>query len=67
MGGKQQQSGRSKAGIQSICRTWGNKNSPKLADYAELLYAQALLAEGGQIPDPASFNKKVAELMVGAL
>ena len=44
-----------------------DKNSPKLADYAELLYAQALLAEGGQIPDPASFNKKVAELMVGAL
>ena len=44
-----------------------DKNSPKLADYAELLYAQALLAEGGQIPDPAGFNKKVAELMVGAL
>ncbi len=44
-----------------------DKNSPKLADYAELLYGQALLAEGGQIPDPAGFNKKVAELMVGAL
>ena len=44
-----------------------DRNNPKLADYAELLYAQALLAEGGQIPDPASFNRKVAELMVGAL
>ena len=44
-----------------------DKNNPKLADYAELLYGQALLAEGGQIPDPASFNTKVAELMVGAL
>lgn len=43
------------------------KNSPKLAEYAELLYGQALLAEGGQLPDPASFNRKVADLMVGAL
>ncbi|MDD2999836.1 MAG: molecular chaperone HtpG, partial [Candidatus Riflebacteria bacterium] len=43
-----------------------NKN-PKLAEYAELLYGQALLAEGGQLPDPAGFNRKVAELMVGAL
>ena len=43
-----------------------NKN-PRLEEYAELLFGQALLAEGGQLPDPAGFNRKVAELMAGAL
>lgn len=43
-----------------------NKN-PKLEEYADLLFGQALLAEGGQLPDPAGFNRKVAELMAGAL
>jgi HSP90 family molecular chaperone len=32
-----------------------------------MLYAQALLAEGGQLPDPAGFNRKLAELMVNSL
>jgi molecular chaperone HtpG len=31
---------------------------------AELLYGQTVLAEGGQLPDPAGFSKLVAELMV---
>jgi molecular chaperone HtpG len=44
-----------------------NKNDPKIAEYSELLYGQALLAEGGQLPDPASFNKKVADLMASAI
>lgn len=43
-----------------------NKN-PKLEEYADLLFGQALLAEGGQLPDPAGFNRKVTELMAGAL
>ena len=43
-----------------------NKNDPKLDSYASLLYGQALLAEGGQLPDPATFNKNVAELMVNS-
>ena len=38
-----------------------------LAEYAELLYAQARLAEGAALDDPAAFSKKVAELMVSAL
>lgn len=42
-------------------------NDPKVSEYAELLYGQAVLAEGGQLPDPAGFNRKVAELMAGAL
>ena len=41
--------------------------SPQIEEYSELLYGQALLAEGGQLPDPAGFNRKIAELMAGAL
>lgn len=44
-----------------------DSKNPKLSDYAELLYGQAVLAEGGQLPDPSSFNRKVAELMANAL
>ena len=44
-----------------------NPDNPVISDYAELLYGQALLAEGGQLQDPASFNQKVAELMVKTL
>jgi len=35
-----------------------------LSDYAELIYGQALLAEGGAPPNPARFSKLVCELMV---
>jgi molecular chaperone HtpG len=44
-----------------------DKNDPKIAEFSDLLYGQALLAEGGQLPDPAGFNRKVADLMVNAL
>jgi len=44
-----------------------NKEAPELNDYAELLYGQALLAEGGQLPEPATFSKLVADLMVKSL
>lgn len=44
-----------------------DKNDSRIADYAELLYGQALLAEGGKLPDPAGFSRRVAELMVKAL
>ena len=37
-----------------------------LADYAQLLLGQALLAEGSELADPARFSKLVAELMVRA-
>ena len=37
--------------------------SPKLAQYADLLYNQALLTEGSPLPDPLAFVKSVTELM----
>ncbi|MBM3218735.1 MAG: molecular chaperone HtpG [Candidatus Rokubacteria bacterium] len=37
---------------------------PRLAMYAELLYGQALLAEGGALPDPAAFSRRLTELML---
>ena len=40
--------------------------APALADYADLLYDQALLTEGSTIKDPLRFTKLVSELMVKA-
>ena len=44
-----------------------NKKDPVLKDYSELLYGQALLAEGNQPPDPGKFSKSIADLMAKAL
>ena len=44
-----------------------NPEDTRLKDYAELLYGQAVLAEGGQPPHPARFSKLVADLMVTAM
>lgn len=41
-----------------------NSENPKLGEYAELLYNQALLTEGSPIANPLQFAKKIAELMV---
>jgi len=41
-----------------------DRNDPVLGQYAELLYGQAILAEGGQLPDPAAFSQRVAELLL---
>ena len=41
-------------------------DTPVVAEYAELLHGQAVLAEGGQLPDPAAFARRVAELMARA-
>jgi molecular chaperone HtpG len=43
-----------------------NAEDPKITHYAHLLHGQALLAEGGQLSDPAAFAELVAELMVAA-
>jgi molecular chaperone HtpG len=43
-----------------------NKEAPALADYADLLYDQALLTEGSPIKDPLRFTRLVSELMVKA-
>jgi len=40
---------------------------PVINDYATLLYGQAILAEGGQLSDPAAFSKLVADLMAKGL
>jgi molecular chaperone HtpG len=34
--------------------------------YAELLHGQAILAEGGTLPDPAAFSRRLTELLVEA-
>jgi molecular chaperone HtpG len=44
-----------------------NKADPRIKDYAELLFSQALLAEAGQLKDPAAFTRLVADLMVRAV
>jgi molecular chaperone HtpG len=41
-----------------------DNKDPRLALYAELLYGQAILAEGTPLPDPAAFARRVTELMV---
>ena len=42
------------------------KDDPRLALYADLLYGQAVLAEGGMLADPAGFSRRLAELMAAA-
>jgi molecular chaperone HtpG len=44
-----------------------DKADPIVPECAELLYGQAILAEGGQLPDPGAFSRRVADLMVRAL
>ena len=39
----------------------------KLCSYASLLYDQALLMEGSQIPDPLEFSKLITELMTSSI
>jgi molecular chaperone HtpG len=36
----------------------------RFPEWAELLFDQALLAEGGQLDDPAGFVKRLNELML---
>jgi molecular chaperone HtpG len=43
-----------------------NKEKETLNDYVDLLYNQALLAEGSEIKDPVKFSKLVSELMMKA-
>lgn len=43
-----------------------NDNDDDLADYAKLLYSQALLIEGFKLDDPVEFSNKMTELMIKA-
>jgi molecular chaperone HtpG len=40
---------------------------PLLEQYAQLLFGYGLLAEGAELPEPAKFNKAMAELMTRGL
>ena len=40
-----------------------DRRDPVVREFADLIYGQALLAEGNQPPDPAAFSKKLAEVM----
>lgn len=41
-----------------------NPSDARLSVYAELLLGGAILAEGGTLPDPATFSRQIAELMI---
>jgi molecular chaperone HtpG len=44
----------------------GHPGDGRFRRYAELLHGQAILAEGGTLPDPAAFSRRLAELLVEA-
>jgi molecular chaperone HtpG len=47
-----------------IVKRLENENSARFDDWANLLYEQALLAEGGQLDDPAVFVKRLNYLLL---
>ena len=47
--------------------SWSDNRDSSGSEYAQLLHGQAVLAEGGNLPDPGAFSKLVAELMVQSL
>ena len=42
----------------------GETNDKRLADWANILFDQALLSEGGQLDDPATFVKRLNKLLL---
>jgi len=44
-----------------------NQEDKRIAEFGELLYAQALLSEGGQLENPARYAKQIAEVMARSL
>lgn len=54
--------------LEKLNAFYGSTPSPEaLKPYAELLYGQALLAEGGQASDPAALSRHIADIMLKAL
>ena len=41
------------------------KQDAKFDDWSSILFDQAMLAEGGQLIDPASFVKKLNDMLLG--
>jgi molecular chaperone HtpG len=44
-----------------------DKDAALLADYTDLLFDMALIAEGGKLENPSRFSKLLGDLMAGAL
>ena len=40
------------------------QNEERFADFSNLLFEQAVLAEGGQLEDPAGFVQRLNKLLV---
>ncbi|MDP6740204.1 MAG: molecular chaperone HtpG, partial [Planctomycetota bacterium] len=53
------------AGLRSLHAT--DPKSPRLAEFAELLHGQALIAEGSPVVDASRFASLVTQLMVGSV
>ena len=54
--------------IQAMAKKYdAEPGSPVLVDYAAMLYDQALLCEGSELPDPAAFARRTAKLMTDGL
>ena len=53
------------AGLQK--RIEAQADDPRVQDYIDLLYGQALLAEGEELPDPRRFNAVLTQLLGSAL
>jgi molecular chaperone HtpG len=51
--------------LRELCGT--DPHDRRIAEFGELLYGQALLAEGGRLDDPTAFSRKLADLMLRAL
>jgi len=51
--------------LRELCET--DSSDRRIAEFGELLYGQALLAEGGRLDDPTAFSRKIADLMLQAL
>ena len=47
-----------------VAKLKSEKDGAKFNDYTRVLFDQALLAEGGQLDDPASFVRRVNALLV---
>ena len=41
-----------------------NQQDPRIGDFSELLLGQAILAEGGDLPDPTHFGQLLIALMI---
>jgi molecular chaperone HtpG len=49
-----------------VLKAAAETDAGRFADWAELLYEEALLGDGGQLPDPAEFVSRLNRLLLGA-